>query len=120
MMLYGGLVSILIIEILIQLIFFVLSSRILLKNSIDKKVLLKTMISGVILSLISLILFLTLPNPKVVFIGSIISVSIIGFILASEVNNKTLKIVGYSICWMTVLTFIAFIIMAIVVSVTLP
>ena len=114
MPLYGNLAIVLIGEFLLQIILVAVSAGALRSLNSNKRVLFSTLIIGVLLSIICSWLFTTLPNPKMVFVGGVMGISSIGFILTAITPNGVLRYLGYSICWMTVLTFLVFAVLVIV------
>jgi hypothetical protein len=108
MLLYGSLAVVIIGEFLLQIILVAASAGALRSLNSNKKVLFGTLIIGILLSIICVWLFTTLPNPKLTYVGIVMAVSSIGFILTAINANGLLKYLGYSICWMTILTYLVF------------
>lgn len=118
MLLYGGLAIIFISEIILQIILVVLSVKALRKLSSQKKILLGTLFIGALLSAITAWLFIALPNPKTTYVGILMAISAVGYIFASNKRNSMLKYVGYSICWMTLITYLAFVTLVVITTTT--
>ena len=118
MLLYGGLAIIFITEIVLQIILVVLSVRVLRKVNSQKKLLFGTLIIGALLSALCAWLFFSLPNPKTTYVGIVMAISTIGYILSAGKINGIVKYAGYSICWMTIVTYFAFVIIVAITAAT--